>query len=237
MSLRTVARIRAQLGYKGHKGKKTIILMEKQKRARVRWCQQLKGDSLDNIIWTDEKPFELYKRRHLVYTKKGQQVRPRPAVKYSPKIQIWGGISCSGKSQLVLWKGRGNSADYIDTLECAALPFKQWVHSSSHRFLHDWDTTHTSGQTKAWLKTNKFEVLLLPAKSPDLNPIELVWNTLEEKVLAHNPTTETALRRCIVEEWNKLSLDSVNSSIDHVQSLIPQVIASGGEFMGKRRRH
>lgn len=77
------------MGYKGHKGKKTIILMEEQKRVRVRWCQQFVGDSLNNIIWTNKKPFELYKHCHLVYTKTGQVVQPRPVVKYPLKIQIW----------------------------------------------------------------------------------------------------------------------------------------------------
>lgn len=236
-SARTIARVRTRLGYKGRKGMRSIVLTEAQKRERVAWCQRLRGDDLGDMIFTDEKPFELYKRRRLVYVRPGQRVRMRPTVKYPPKLQVWGGISRKGKTQLMFWRGRGKAGDYIDTLKRAALPFIRNVHPDHHRFLHDKDTTHTAHQTQTWLTEKKVNVLVCPTNSPDLNAIEFVWNTLEARVLAHNPSTVAALRRWIVIEWNKLTVQFLNDTIDHVVSLIPMVIEKGGEFMGVRRPH
>ena len=111
-------------------------------------------------------------------------------VKYPPKIQCWGGISRRGKTQLVFWMGRPKSEDYCNTLESALLPAIEAYFPGRHRFLHDRDSTHTSKETQRWLQDHSVNAYLCPVRSPDLNPIEMIWNTLESRVLAHNLKTE-----------------------------------------------
>ncbi|GFV49988.1 transposable element Tc1 transposase [Trichonephila clavipes] len=64
--------------------------------------------------------------------------------------------------------------------------------------------------------------LVWPARSPDLNPIENVWDALGRQVAARNypPKNKNTLTRALTEEWDKLPqqlLDNV------VQSMVRRV--------------
>ncbi|GFV47772.1 DDE_3 domain-containing protein [Trichonephila clavipes] len=64
--------------------------------------------------------------------------------------------------------------------------------------------------------------LVWPARSPDLNPIENVWDALGRQVAGRNypPTNKNTLIRALTEEWDKLPqqlLDIV------VQSMVRRV--------------
>ena len=228
---RTVYNIRRSLGYVGTHGKPQIQLSPADKEKRVKWCKKHRDDKFTNVIFSDEKPFELYKRRRRSYAKKGQQRVVKPKVKYPPKIQCWGGICRLGKTQLAFWMGRPKSKDYCDTLERCLLPANQAYYPRKHRFLQDRDSTHTSAETSRWLDRHHVKVVMCPARSPDLNPIEMIWNTLEYKVMAHNPTTEGQLREWIIYEWDRLDLKLLNKTINKVIERIPKVIATGGKLI------
>ena len=45
-------------------------------------------------------------------------------------------------------------------------------------------------------------------KSTDLNPTELVWNELDQKVKTKQPTSVASLKQLLQESWEELS--SVN---------------------------
>ena len=48
--------------------------------------------------------------------------------------------------------------------------------------MQDGDPAHRSRVVKKWLKDNHVPVLECPRNSPDLNPIENVWNYMKNKV-------------------------------------------------------
>ena len=50
----------------------------------------------------------------------------------------------------------------------------------------------------------------------------MLWNTLESRVLKHNPQFVNSLRQWIIAEWDKLDSKLVNDTIDKVEALIPK---------------
>ena len=66
---------------------------------------------------------------------------------------------------------------------------------------HDNYPEHTAKLTKEWFENNGISTLSWPSQSPDLNPIENLWNTLKVKVHKRNPQNIKQLEELCKEEW------------------------------------
>ncbi|GFV71470.1 hypothetical protein TNCV_4562221 [Trichonephila clavipes] len=83
-------------------------------------------------------------------------------------------------------------------------------------------TCHLTLAVQDCLDSECIQRLVWPARSPDLNPIENVWDALGRQVAGRNypPTNKNTLIRALTEEWDKLPqqlLDNV------VQSMVRRV--------------
>ncbi|KAF7655117.1 hypothetical protein LDENG_00060660 [Lucifuga dentata] len=54
--------------------------------------------------------------------------------------------------------------------------------------------------TSEWLKRNKIKVLECPSQSPDLNPMEMLWQDLKQTVHARKPSNVAELKQFCKEE-------------------------------------
>ena len=61
---------------------------------------------------------------------------------------------------------------------------------------------HKAVITRAWFATNGVTTMEWPAYSPDLNPIENLWNILKEKVRRESFTKKEDLIRRVKEIWS-----------------------------------
>ena len=74
-------------------------------------------------------------------------------------------------------------------------------------FQHDNATSHTARSVHDFLQDRNVTVLQWPATSPDLNPIEHVWDLLDQRVRARAipPRNVRELEDALVEEWGNIS--------------------------------
>ncbi|GFV47182.1 transposable element Tc1 transposase [Trichonephila clavipes] len=85
-------------------------------------------------------------------------------------------------------------------------------------FMDDNATFHRTLAVQDCLDSEGIQRLVWLARSPDLNPIENVWDALGRQVHGRNypPTNKNTLIRALTEEWDKLPqqlLDNVAQSM------------------------
>ncbi|UYV65426.1 hypothetical protein LAZ67_3004332 [Cordylochernes scorpioides] len=68
-----------------------------------------------------------------------------------------------------------------------------------------------------------------PVRSPDLNPIEHVWDALRRRIGARHPSPRTLveLRTALLEEWGLLPLDLLQSLANSMRARCETLIATG----------
>ncbi|GFY06027.1 transposable element Tc3 transposase [Trichonephila clavipes] len=86
-------------------------------------------------------------------------------------------------------------------------------------FMDDNATCHRTLTVQDSLDREGIQRLVWPARSPDLNPIENMWDALGRQVAGRNypPTNKNTLIRAFTEEWDKLPqklLDNVVQSAE-----------------------
>jgi len=72
--------------------------------------------------------------------------------------------------------------------------------------------------------------LLWPAQSPDLNPIEHLWDVLERQVRARNPhpKNKDELALALTEEWLNIDQTILENLVDSMPRRVDAVIKSRG---------
>ncbi|CAK1594700.1 unnamed protein product [Parnassius mnemosyne] len=67
-----------------------------------------------------------------------------------------------------------------------------------------------------------------PARSPDFNPIEHVWDNLKRCIRARIPvpiTTTRELKAAAVEEWHNIPQSDIQDIIDGLPNRLQEVIS------------
>jgi transposase len=77
-------------------------------------------------------------------------------------------------------------------------------------------------------EANWIDSLFHPAQSPDLNPIEAVWNILKQRVRQRIWNSIEELKAILQEEWSKITMQEVRARIQDMPRRCKLLVETGG---------
>ncbi|CAF1667223.1 unnamed protein product, partial [Rotaria magnacalcarata] len=163
----------------------------KDREQRVAWCQKYAHFSKHdwrNVIFSDESTFYVLERKNQVKIWRTDEERLHPDciqqvnTGRGGKLGIWGGISGRGTTEARIFNENMNGSVYCEVLSNELKrSMNKFQDKARLIFQQDLAPWHTSHIVTTKMKQMKLNVLDWPAKSSDLNPIEMAWSILDKK--------------------------------------------------------
>lgn len=117
---------------------------------------------------------------------------------------------------------------YEKILDRSLVPFIESCFQEGHRFQQDNDPKHCSKHIERYFINKEINWWRIPAESPDLNPIELVWGSLKQYLRGtYKPKNLTELKEGIAQFWQSLTPEVCQHYINHLKKVVPKVIEEG----------
>ena len=222
VSANTVRRALRDIGLQAKREVKKPRLTKSQKKARLDFALKHKDwteADWKQVIWSDESKINRISSDGMRYTwvqsnnepkVKAGNIDPKlimPTVKYGGgSIMIWGCMTWDGPGFLAKIDSGLDSELYIRILQDELLNTIDWYNIDPEQFIfqQDNDPKHTAKAVKSYLASIGLaeatgRLLTWPSNSPDLNPIEHLWQHLKRKLREHGSIPEGML-----ELWERV---------------------------------
>ena len=144
---------------------------------------------------------------------------------------VWGVICIQGRTELVVVdRGSVTAVRYVnDIIHPVVRPFAGAI-GQDFLLMHDNARPHTARVTRQYLLDKTIEVMEWPARSPDLNPIEHVWDMISRIIARRNndPQTIQELSDVLRQEWRAIPQRKIRRLIMSMPNRCRQCIAARG---------
>ena len=213
ISGQTVHRRLRNSGFRARRPVVGPILKQRHRTARLAWAhahRRWRLHTLQHILFSHESRFSLRfsDGRYCVYRRRRERFTDQSVYetdRFGCAI-VLARICHDGRTQLKVVQGTLNAVKYReDILHPIVLSFLQ-QRNFDHAFQHDNAKSHVARVFQDFLIQNHIRVLSWPALSPDLSPIELLWDELGRGFRHRQmpPETVQKLHDTLVHEWNNI---------------------------------
>jgi hypothetical protein len=221
--------------------KKKPLLSPRHRKQRLAFALKYKEWTVEDwkrVIWSDETKINRIASdgRQWMWRKAGEGLVEREVqgtVKFGGgNIMVWGCISWEGVGRLAEVEGRMNAQQYVDILKDNLLPTMEEsnILLEDLIFQQDNDPKHTSKKAQKWMEDHYITLLDWPAQSPDLNPIEHLWQHLKKQLCQYETPAQGVWEvwKRVEEEWGEIEPEVCQKLIESMPRRIGAVIKAKG---------
>ncbi|UYV83093.1 SETMAR [Cordylochernes scorpioides] len=234
ISTRTISRRSVANGLHSCRPLRRLPLTPPNRRQRLEWCRARSTWMTEwhRVVFSDESRFCLSSdsRRVRVWRRRGERSNPaaiveRPTVRQRG-IMVWGAIAYDSRSPLLRIQGTMTAQRYVDdVLRPVTLPYLQGAPNALYQ--QDNVRPHTARISQQALQD--VQMLPWPPFSPDLSPIEHVWDIIGRRLHAlPQPRSEDELWQMVEREWRAIPQDAIRTLIDSLPRRVSACIAVRG---------
>ncbi|GFY36506.1 transposable element Tc1 transposase [Trichonephila clavipes] len=189
-----------------------VPLKPAHRRRRSLWCREHRNwrdNEWGRVLFTDESRFSLSSDSHhiLIWRERGSRNHPSNIIerdRYGGRgVLVWGGIMLGSRTDLHIFDaGSVNGTRYCNEI---LLPYVRLFRDAmglQFLFMADNAPCHRTVAAEQLLESEDIERMDWPARSPDLIPIEHVWDFLGRRLAARTlpPVTIRELRLALQDE-------------------------------------
>ena len=226
-----------EVGIRCRQAYKCILLRRQHRAARLAWARRyIRFTRADwaNVMFVDETriAMQFSDGRARVYRRRGERTSANCKLEtdrsQGGSIMIWAGISQHTKTPAVVIRGNLNAERYQQEIVQNVL-VPHFAANRRMQLIQDNATCHVARQTLNLLRANNIRVIPFPAKSPDLNPKEHLWDLLKRRVRSlPKPQNLAELERNVLRVWQNLRQQDFRNHILSMRSRCNAVIAAAG---------
>ncbi|GFU51195.1 transposable element Tcb2 transposase [Trichonephila clavipes] len=181
------------------------------------------------VIWgfssgrpQDENRFSLSSNSHriLIWRAQGSRNHPSNIIerdRYGGRgVLVWGGIMLGSRTDLHIFDaGSVNGTRYCNEILLPYVRLFRGAMGLQFLFMDDNAPCHRTVAAEQLLESEDIERMDWPARSPDLNPIEHVWDFLGRRLVARTlpPVTIRKLRLALQDEWAAMPQQLIDTLI------------------------
>lgn len=192
------------------------------------------------ILWSDETWVTGGRHRRVWITRRpGEELDDTCLVDKVRKKRgwmFWGCFSGVSKGPCLFWEKEWKSINKESYCERIVPLVHGWLRlNPSLVFMQDGAPGHSAAYTQAELEERGIHPIFWPAFSPDLNPIEAVWNKMKDYIEncypdlpAGRQRTYDQLRQIVQEAWDSITDEVLRELIGSMKDRCQAVIDADG---------
>ncbi|KAI4889716.1 hypothetical protein NFI96_019413 [Prochilodus magdalenae] len=139
-------------------------------------------------------------------------------------VMVWGGISLEGRTDLYrLDNGTLTAIRYREeVLEPIVRPYTGAV-GPGFLLVHDITRSHVARVCRQFLEDDGIDTFDWPTGSPDLNPIEHLWDIMFRSIRHHQVALQTVqeLSDALVQIWEEIPQDTIRGCVKVTEQCLP----------------
>jgi transposase len=247
VSAQTVRNRLHEGGMRARRPQVGVVLTAQHRAGRLAFAREHQDWQIRHwrpVLFTDESRFTLSTcdRRDRVWRRRGERSRRRGERSAACNIlqhdrfgggsvMVWGGISLGGRTALhVLARGSVTAIRYRDEiLRPLVRPYAGAV-GPGFLLMQDNARPHVAGVCLQFLQDEGIDAMDWPARSPDLNPIEHIWDTMSRSIHQRHvaPQTVQELADALVQVWEEIPQETIHHLIRSMPRRCREVIRARG---------